>query len=93
MNVRAVATDDLRAGQLLWAAVDSPWVHISDRGGYEDTIKPLRAMDPSMILSTHLPPAMGRTSEFVDMLMNAPSAAPFVGPDQRALEEMLASIT
>ncbi|WP_117213462.1 MBL fold metallo-hydrolase [Allorhizocola rhizosphaerae] len=92
-DVGAVAADDLRAGQLLWAAVDSPWVHITDRGGYEDTIQPLRAMDPSMILSTHLPPAIGRTSEFVDMLVNAPRATPFVGPDQRALEETLASIT
>jgi hypothetical protein len=48
-------------------------------------------MDPEVILSTHLPPAIGRTPEFLDMLADAPQADPFVGPDQRALEEMLAS--
>jgi hypothetical protein len=48
-------------------------------------------MDPAVILSTHLPPAAGRTSEFLEMLAAAPQADPFVGPDQHALEEMLAS--
>ena len=41
--------------------------------------------------STHLPPAVGRTPEFLEMLAAAPNADPFVGPDQRALEQMLAS--
>ncbi|HEX6684047.1 MAG TPA: MBL fold metallo-hydrolase [Candidatus Limnocylindrales bacterium] len=88
-NVAEVASDDLLAGQLLWAGIDSPWVHQVDRAKYESTIEPLRVMDPSMILSTHLPPAVGRTGEFVDMLAAAPRTEPFVGPDQRALEEML----
>jgi hypothetical protein len=48
-------------------------------------------MDPTVILSTHLPPAAGQTTEFLDMLAMAPGSDPFVGPDQRALEEMLAS--
>jgi L-ascorbate metabolism protein UlaG (beta-lactamase superfamily) len=90
-DVGEVAGDDLRAGQLLWAAVDSPWVHTTDAAAFLDTTRPLRTMDPEIILSTHLPPAIGRTPEFLDMLVDAPQADPFVGPDQRALEEMLAS--
>lgn len=90
-DVRETAPDDVRAGQLLWATVDSPWVHNVDVAAYRATIEPLRAMDPTVILSSHLPPARGRVPEFLDMLTAAPAAVPFVGPDQRALEEMLAA--
>jgi hypothetical protein len=47
-------------------------------------------MGSELILSTHLPPAAGYTDEFLDMLAQAPGADPFVGPDQHALEELLA---
>ncbi len=90
-DVGEVPTDQLRSGQLLWATVDSPWVHTTEAAGYLRTVQPIRAMDPAVILSTHLPPAAGRTSEFLEMLAAAPQADPFVGPDQHALEEMLAS--
>lgn len=90
-NVRDVPRDDLRAAQLLWATIDSPWVHTTDPGRYLSTIQPLQAMDPAVILSTHLPPATGQTQELLDMLAAAPHADPFVGPGQRALEELLAS--
>jgi len=83
--------DVLRAGQLQWATVDSPWVHSVDRARYLATIDPLRAMNPEIILSGHLPPAVGRSAEFFEMLAQAPGADPYVGPDQRALEAMLAS--
>jgi glyoxylase-like metal-dependent hydrolase (beta-lactamase superfamily II) len=89
-EVRDVPRDDLRAGQLLWAVIDSPWVQNVDPAKYLGTVDPIRAMDPTVILSTHLPPAAGQTAEFLDMLAAAPGADPFVGPDQRALEEMLA---
>jgi glyoxylase-like metal-dependent hydrolase (beta-lactamase superfamily II) len=89
-DVRAVAAADLRAAQLLWATVDSPWVHAVDRQAFQRSLEPLRAMAPSALLSTHLPPAVGCLDEFLAMLGEAPDADPFIGPDQRALEEMLA---
>jgi hypothetical protein len=91
-DVAMVPADELRSGQLLWATVDSPWVHTTDAARYLQPIQPIRAMDPAAILSTHLPPAMGLTSQFLDMLTAAPQADPFVGPDQQALEAMLASL-
>lgn len=90
-DVRDVPSDALRYAQLLWAAVDSPWVHTVDAERYRATMQPLRSMDPAVILSTHLPPAIGQTDGFLEMLAAAPEADPFVGPDQRALEELLAS--
>lgn len=90
-SVGDVPQDALRAGQLLWATVDSPWVHITDSAAFLRTTQPLRDMNPSLILSTHLPPAMGCTADFLDMLTVAPQADPFVGPDQRGLEQLLAT--
>jgi glyoxylase-like metal-dependent hydrolase (beta-lactamase superfamily II) len=89
-DVRAVSADDLRAGQLLWATVDSPWVHAVDRTVYARNWAELQARKPSAVMSTHLPPALGGIDGLVDTLLTAPDADPFVGPDQRALEEMLA---
>jgi glyoxylase-like metal-dependent hydrolase (beta-lactamase superfamily II) len=89
-DVREVDRDQLRSAQLLWATVDSPWVQTIDPAKYLQTMQPLRAMDPTLILSTHLPPAPARLPEFLDMLAAAPQADPFIGPDQRALEAMLA---
>lgn len=90
-DVDNIPPDQLRSGQLLWATVDSPWVHTTDTARYLATLQPLRAMNPTLILSTHLPPAAGRAPQFLDMLAAAPQTDPFVGPDQHALENMLAS--
>ncbi|WP_189200500.1 MBL fold metallo-hydrolase, partial [Streptomyces purpureus] len=82
--------EDLRAAQLLWATLDSPWVQIVDPVKYVATIEPLRAMDPEIVLSTHLPPAVRLTEVMLGTITMAPESDPFIGPDQRALEEMLA---
>jgi glyoxylase-like metal-dependent hydrolase (beta-lactamase superfamily II) len=77
--------------QLLWASIDSPWVHTVDAARYQATIDPVRALDPSAILSTHLPPAVGPTDRLWEMAAMAPSNPGFIGPDQQALEQLLAS--
>ena len=89
-DVRAVPPGELRTAQLLWATVDSPWVATVDRTAYERSLEPLRAMAPSALFSTHLPPALGNPGEFLDTLRLAPDSGLFTGPDQQALEEMLA---
>lgn len=89
-DVRDVPAGDLRSAQLLWATVDSPWIHVVEREAYMRTVDPLRAMDPETILSTHLPPVVDGTSDCLNMLSVAPLTDPYVGPDQKALEELLA---
>ena len=86
-----VAADpgDLRAAQLLWVSVDSPWVHTVDPARYAASFQPLRDFGPSIILSTHLPPVTGNTDALFTTLLDAPSATAFTGPDQAALEAML----
>lgn len=90
-NVTAAAPDELRAGQLLWATVDSPWVHNVEWNRFAASFQPLREFGASTVLSTHLPPVTGDTARLVDTVLDAPHAEPFVGPDQAALEALLAT--
>jgi Metallo-beta-lactamase superfamily len=87
----AAAADpgDLRAAQLLWATVDSPWVHTVDAARYAASFQPLRDFSPSAIYSTHLSPSAGDSAAMFATLLDAPHAVAFTGPDQAALEEML----
>lgn len=89
-DVADVGADELRAMQMLWASVDSPWVHATDAARFRAGFEPLRTMAPEVLLSTHLPPATGRLADFLDVLEATRDASPFVGPDQAALEAMLA---
>ncbi|HLY35064.1 MAG TPA: MBL fold metallo-hydrolase [Jatrophihabitantaceae bacterium] len=86
----SVVGAELAQRQALWTSVDSPWVHTADPMRFGATLEPIRRFDPTVILSTHLPPAIGRTSEFLATAAQAPGTDPFVGPDQAALEAMLA---
>jgi glyoxylase-like metal-dependent hydrolase (beta-lactamase superfamily II) len=90
-DAREVGPDDLRAAQLLWAGVDSPWVHEVRPEAFRATIDPIQDLDPTTIFSTHLPPARGLNRSLLDMLHEAPDSPPFVGPDQAVLEAMLAT--
>ncbi|MFF9913543.1 MBL fold metallo-hydrolase [Streptomyces sp. NPDC013457] len=83
--------EELRQAQLLWASVDSPWVHMVDPAKYGATIRPLREMNPEIVLSTHLPPAVRMTGRMLETITMATDVEPFVGPDQAALEQMLAT--
>lgn len=88
-DVRAIGADDLAARQRLWTSVDSPWASTADPVRFETTITPIADFAPSTLLSTHLPPALGRTDELLATVRAAPGLDPFVGPDQLALEAIL----
>jgi hypothetical protein len=89
-NASEVPASDLEQGQRLWASVDSPWICWLDASVFGSALAPWRALDPELLLCTHLPPATGRAGEFLDRLATLPGTAPFEGPDQAALEAMLA---
>jgi flavorubredoxin len=83
----------LRSGQIFWATVDSSWLHDVDRAVFASALNRIRGLEPSMILSSHLPAAQGSSMErLLDALAAVPDAPPFVGPDQADLEQMLAGV-
>ena len=89
-----LSESDLRAGQHLWATIDSPWLHQVDRRLFEENLDRVRRLKPSVVLSSHLPVASGdMVEQLTQNLTEVPEAEPFVGPDQQALESMLAAMT
>lgn len=85
-----VPPSELTAGQQLWATVDSPWVHDVEPKAYAAAVRGCPVAGAPLVLSTHLPPARGRTDELLELVAGAPALPPFVGPDQAALEALLA---
>ena len=89
-----LADEELRQGQVFWATVDSPWLHHVDRSAFARDLDHIRRIEPTMILSSHLPAAPGAMlDQLIESLEAVPTATPFVGPDQAALEAMLAQLT
>jgi hypothetical protein len=88
-----LSEEELRQGQMFWVMADSPWLCKVDGAIFAKDLDALRVLSPSQILSSHLPAASGASlGHMLDSLHAARSSTPFVGPDQAALEEMMASI-
>jgi hypothetical protein len=93
-NAADLSAGDLRQGQVFWATVDSPWLYKIDSAVFARELNTIREMAPTMVLSSHLPAAPGALLErLLASLQAAPTAQPFAGPDQAALEQMLAEMT
>jgi len=89
-----ISDTDLRDGQTLWVTIDSPWIHDVDRKLFADHLAQIGGLDPTIVLSGHLPPATGTMlDKLLDTLAAAPDAPTFVGPDHAMLEQMLAGMT
>lgn len=83
--------ETLSQSQALWATMESPWVHHVDRDRYAGSLERIRRVEPAAICSAHLPPVRARTEQFIETLSGLPDAEAFVPPNQRDLEEILAS--
>lgn len=92
-NAAGIGTEKLRDGMITWATVDAPWLHITDRTLFEESLNSIHEISPKIVLSAHLPVAHEMTDELLENLGSAPEAKPFIGPDQQALEAMLAEMT
>jgi flavorubredoxin len=87
-----LSDEELRQGQVFWATVDSSWLHHVDRAAFATELDRIRALEPAMVLSSHLPAAQGSTLDrLLGALAAVPDAPAFVGPDQAALEQILAA--
>ena len=92
LDAADVAPSDLADGMALWSTVDAPWLTHTDRATFDRTLGELHALAPRRLLSSHLPPAAGAMSHLFDILATIPGSAPWIGPDQAALDELLAAV-
>lgn len=90
MDPAEIAPEKLREGLVTWATVDAPWLNTQDRGKFQKALATVRDLNPRAIFSCHLPPAFEMNEILLQFLLDATGAAPFTGPDQKALEAMLA---
>jgi flavorubredoxin len=88
-----IAEEDRAQGMTGWASLDNPWVHLVKPSDFSETLDKIRQIDPKMILSGHLPPATGKTEQFLELFAKVPDSTPAIAPDQRALEQILAQMS
>jgi glyoxylase-like metal-dependent hydrolase (beta-lactamase superfamily II) len=86
----AIPLEERREGQLRWASVDAPWLQKVEPSRLARDLDEIRALRPALLLSTHLPPAEGMIDELLVTAVRAAGEPGFVGPNQAALEAMLA---
>lgn len=87
-----VTRADLAQGMAGWASLDNPWVHMVNPSEFSQALDRIRQMDPKMILSAHLPPATGKTEQFLALLATVPPSTPSIAPNQTALKQILAQM-
>jgi hypothetical protein len=90
-NAAEIAQKELRDGSILWSTVDAPWLGVIDPNKFGRTLLAIETLNANTVLSSHLPPADGMTKTLLGILAEAYQAPAFVGPDQRALEKMMAA--
>jgi flavorubredoxin len=84
-----ISEADLKQGMAGWASLDSPWAHIVKTAEFGKSLDIIRRIAPKRIFSSHLPPAVDKTEEFLKLLATVPASPPSVAPNQQALEQIL----
>lgn len=90
-SAASIEVADLRAGMMLWASIDAPWLARVRRDHLVETFQALQHLSPRLVLSSHLPPAVGLNRVLFDNVIAAREAPTFVGPDQAAVEKAMAA--
>lgn len=88
-SVDDIAEGVLAQGMAGWASLDNPWVHMVKPSLFDQALDRIRQIAPKAIFSAHLPPATGKTGQFLDLLATVPPSTPSIAPNQAALEQML----
>lgn len=90
-NASDLSAEVLREGLIGWAMVDAPWLRHIREESLRSTIEEVRKLNPSVVLSSHLPPAHGMLDVLCDHVYSARNAPPFVGPDQQMMEQLMST--
>jgi len=90
-NAAEIKNKDLKQGSQLWASIDAPWLGIVDHDKFANTLSVIDGLNADIILSSHLPPAENMTKTLLSILSEADQIPAFIGPDQQALEKMMAA--
>jgi len=88
-DAAAIDHETLREGMLKWAAIDAPWLSTADPQAFGGLLRQIERLDPSAIISGHLPVARGVTGRLARNLNEALSAGVFDVPDHDTFERLI----
>ncbi len=71
----------LAQGMTMWATFDSSWVHLVDQERFGRMLDNVLELEPSVLLSSHLPAAKGIHERLLGTLRALPGATPFIAPN------------
>ncbi|MEE4238867.1 MAG: MBL fold metallo-hydrolase [Anderseniella sp.] len=90
-DVSAVEPDVLRDGLVTWASIDAPWLASADRHALGRTLGALDAIDPSIVMSGHLPVMHGDIRSLTRIVHDSWGNGPADGIDPLAAETVAAT--
>jgi flavorubredoxin len=90
-EIAAVPEEQLRDGQTAWATVDAPWLGWADKEKFGHLLGDVERLDPSTIISGHLPATSGpMIRKVLGSLLGSMGASRFPGPDRETIEGLFA---
>lgn len=87
-----IPTEALTQGMMGWAAMDAPWTRIVDERLFDVVLEEIAALQPSHIMSSHLPAAGANIKRYLDTLRMLPGSDPILPPSNVEFSEMLAAM-
>jgi flavorubredoxin len=87
----AIAPQALDDGMIAWTSIDAPWLGMVDRTAFGRVLASIERLDPTAIISGHLPVARGITRNMLGCLDRALAAGKIDGPDHATMERLMAA--
>lgn len=91
-DIGQLTSETVAGGQIAWATVDSPWALLADPDALRRSVDAVRALQPTALLSSHLPPARSRVDEVLKNVEAVPAAEPVPPTTQAELDALLAQL-
>ncbi len=92
-EIEEIPDQVLRDGQTAWASVDAPWLGWADKSMCGKLLADVERLDPSTIISGHLPATPTRhVRKVLGNLLGAMGAGRFGGPDRETIEGLFAEM-
>jgi glyoxylase-like metal-dependent hydrolase (beta-lactamase superfamily II) len=81
-----VAVEDLLSGLVTFNRVNHPWTAMADAGRFGAALDAVADLAPTVLLSSHAPPAGQAVRPLIDALRRLPELEEYIAPDQQAFE-------
>ena len=87
----AIPEATLRDGMTMWAGIDAPWLGMVDKTRLGHLLGDIQRLDPTAIISGHLPATAGAMiGQVLGNMLGALSEDRFAHPDRDTIEELFA---